>query len=137
MSAKQQAALSLYWFAANAHWSAILVFLLPIHAEAIGGSANSGLILFPGALVAMLVAPLFGAWSDRIATRWGRRRPFLVVGTLGNVIGLLVLAVLPAERTMLVAYIAVFMWIQLFNNLATAPYSALIPDVVAPEQRAP
>jgi MFS family permease len=139
MTWSQQAALSFYWFAVNAHWSAILVFLLPIHAEALSESDSKGwtlgLILFPGALVAMVVAPLFGAWSDRLVTRWGRRRPFLVVGTLGNVIGLVVLSLLPASQGMLVFYIAVFMWIQLFNNLATAPYSALIPDVVAPEQR--
>ena len=135
----QQAALSLYWFASSAHWTAILITLLPLQAEQIGGSAFKGRtlgnILLLGALVSMLCAPLFGAWSDRIRTRWGRRIPFLVVGTLGDSIGLLALAYLSRIPSALVPYVVAFVWIELFNNLATAPYSALIPDVVPVEQR--
>ena len=139
MSAWQQAALSLYWFATNAHWTAILITLLPLQAELIGGAefkgTTLGQILAIGALASMIVAPLFGAWSDRVRTRWGRRKPFVVVGTIGNVLGLLALAFIPSAPSALVPYILAFIWIELFNNLATAPYSGLIPDMVAPEQR--
>jgi MFS family permease len=139
MSGWQQAALSLYWFATSAHWTAILITLLPLQAEAIGGEEFKGRtlanILAIGALISMLVAPLFGAWSDRIRTRWGRRKPFLIVGTAGNVIGLLAMALIPSTPSALIPYVLVYMWINLFNNLATAPYSALIPDVVPLEQR--
>ena len=80
LRAWQQAALSLYWFATNAHWTAILITLLPLQAEQIGGAefkgTTLGQILAIGALVSMIVAPLFGAWSDRVRTRWGRRKPF-------------------------------------------------------------
>jgi MFS family permease len=135
----RQASLSLYWFAANAHWAAILITLLPLQAEAIGGhefkGTTLGKILLAGALVSMVAAPLFGAWSDRVRTRWGRRTPFLVVGTIGNVVGLIALAFIPSEPSALPAYIAAFIWIELFSNVATAPYSALIPDVVPREQR--
>jgi MFS family permease len=139
LTAWQQAALSLYWFANSAHWSAILIILLPHQAALIGGEANKGttlgMIQLAGAFVSMVVAPVFGAWSDRISTRWGRRKPFLFVGTLGNMVGLGVLAALPAVPSMLVPFIAVFMWTVLWNNLATAPYAALIPDVVPAHQR--
>ncbi|HVY18727.1 MAG TPA: MFS transporter [Bauldia sp.] len=139
LSAFRQASLSLYWFATNAHWAAILITLLPLQAEAIGGHAFKGTtlgqILLAGALVSMVVAPLFGAWSDRVRTRWGRRKPFLVVGTIGNVVGLAALAFIPSEPSALPLYIAAFIWIELFSNVATAPYSALIPDVVPAEQR--
>ncbi|MBK9942701.1 MAG: MFS transporter [Kouleothrix sp.] len=139
MSAWQQAALSLYWFATNAHWTAILITLLPLQAELIGGAefkgTTLGQILAIGAFASMVVAPLFGAWSDRVRTRWGRRKPFLVVGTLGNVLGLLALAFIPSAPSALVPYIMAFIWIELFNNLATAPYSGLIPDMVLAEQR--
>lgn len=137
--AYRQAMLSLFWFSTSAHWSAILLILLPLQAKAIGGAAFKGrtlaAILLGGALVAMVVAPLFGAWSDRTPTRWGRRKPFLVVGTVGNVIGLLALAFIPATPAALVPYIVAFLGIELFNNLATAPYSALIPDVAPPDRR--
>jgi hypothetical protein len=67
------AALSLYWFATNAHRTAILITLLPLQAELIGGAefkgTTLGQILVIGALASMIVAPLFGAWSDRVRTR--------------------------------------------------------------------
>lgn len=139
LSAWQQAALSLYWFGSSAHWTAILITLLPLQAEAIGGSDFKGQtlanILAVGAFLSMVVAPLFGAWSDRIRTRWGRRKPFLVAGTVGNVLGLTALAFIPSTPGALVPYVLAYLWINLFNNLATAPYSALIPDVVPAEQR--
>ncbi len=139
LSAWRQATLSLYWFATQAQWTAILMILLPKQAVLIGGTAHKGttlgMILLLGALVSMVVAPFFGAWSDRVRTRWGRRKPFIVVGTLGNVLGLLLFAAIPAAPSTLIPYILAFVWLELCNNLATAPYSALIPDVVPAAQR--
>jgi len=139
LSTWQQIAISLYWFSTSAHWSAILLILLPKQALMIGQDVSKGttlgLIVMVGAFVSMVVAPFFGAWSDRIHTRWGRRKPFLVFGTLGNIAGLLAFAFLPVNKSVLVPYILAFMWIELFNNLATAPYNALIPDVVPATQR--
>jgi len=135
----QQIAISLYWFSTSAHWTAILIILLPKQALAIGADASKGTtlstIVLIGAFVSMVAAPFFGAWSDRIHTRWGRRKPFMVFGTVGNVLGLLAFAFLPVNKSVLVPYIIVFIWIELFNNLATAPYNALIPDVVPRAQR--
>jgi MFS family permease len=139
LSTWRQAALSLFWFATNAHWTVILITLLPLQAQEIGGAEfkgrTLGQILLFGALVSMVAAPLFGAWSDRVRTRWGRRTPFLVVGTLGNAIGLIALAFVPASPDALWIYIGAFIWIEFFNNLATAPYSALIPEIVPKDQR--
>lgn len=139
LTTAQQIVLSVYWLATSAHWSAILITLLPIQAESIGGAEfkgrTLGSILLFGALVSMVVAPFFGAWSDSVRTRWGRRKPFLVVGTICNVAGLLVMANIHAGPGALPIYIATFMWLQLFNNLATAPYTALLPDITPPEQR--
>jgi MFS family permease len=139
LPAWRQAALSLFWFASSMHWTAILITLLPLQASAIGGEAFQGTtlgqILALGALVSMAVAPLFGAWSDRIRTPWGRRKPFLVAGTAGNIAGLLVLAFVPSTPAAIIPYTLAYMTVNLFNNLATAPYSALIPELVPPEQR--
>ncbi len=139
MSVAQQAMLSFYWFATNAQWSAILIILLPKQAEAIGGDANKGatvgIILGIGAFISMVAAPLLGAWSDRVRTRWGRRRPFLVVGTIFNAIGLIIMSFIPASPGTFIPYTLAFCWIMIFNNVATAPYSALIPDVVPKDQR--
>jgi MFS family permease len=141
MSHFRQAMLSLYWFATSAHWAAILLITLPNQALMIGGDAVKGRtlgnILLAGALVSMLIAPLFGAISDRTLTRFGRRRPWIVIGTLMNVVGLFGLIYFPRPNDMssLPLYILAFMWVEFWNNVATAPFSALIPDVVPVDQR--
>ncbi len=141
LSALRQAMLSFYWFANGVHWSAILLVLLPIQVLEIVGDVTKGetlgnVVLF-GAFISMVIAPLYGAWSDRIKTRFGRRVPFLVVGTLLNVVCLIGMAYLPrkGDPSSLPLFILVFMAVNLFNNMATAPFSALIPDVVPPDQR--
>jgi MFS family permease len=141
LSHLQQALLSLYWFGTNAQWTAILLITLPKQAFLIGGDAvkgqTLGTVLLIGAFVSMVVAPLFGALSDRIKTPWGRRRPWIVVGTLMNAVGLLGLIYFPRPNDMssLPLFILAFMWVEFWNNVATAPFSALIPDIVPPEQR--
>ncbi|MBX7213157.1 MAG: MFS transporter [Thermoflexales bacterium] len=141
LSAFRQAMLSVFWFGTNAHWTAILITTLPAQALRIGGDEVKGrtlsVVLAIGALVSMLVAPVFGALSDRIVTRWGRRMPWVVLGTLMNIVGLFGLAHFPRDNDLssLPLYIAAFMWVEFWNNVATAPFSALIPDVVPKEQR--
>ncbi|MBI4786636.1 MAG: MFS transporter [Chloroflexi bacterium] len=141
LSAFQQAMLSLYWFSTSLHWTAILIIALPSQAAFIAGDEfkgrGLGLILAVGALVSMIAAPFLGALSDRIRTRWGRRVPFIVVGVAMNVLGLIGLAYIPraGDLSSLWPYIIAFMWVEFWNNFASAPYSALIPDMVPPEQR--
>ncbi|HEX8993302.1 MAG TPA: MFS transporter [Anaerolineales bacterium] len=141
MSHFRQAMLSLYWFGTSAHWAAILLITLPRQSFLIGGDAvkgqTLGVVLLVGAFVSMIVAPLFGALSDRIRTPWGRRRPWIIVGTLMNVVGLLGLIYFPRPNDLssLPLFIVAFMWVEFWNNVATAPYSALIPDIVPVEQR--
>ncbi|HVO68396.1 MAG TPA: MFS transporter [Aggregatilineaceae bacterium] len=141
MSALQQALLSFFWFATNAQWTAILLVTMPSQVKAavgndIKGSAL-GLALGFGAFVSMLAAPVFGALSDRIRLPGGRRKPWVVIGTLGNVVSLLGLAYLiqPGHPESVAGWTVAFLFVELFNNVATAPYSALIPDLVPVEQR--
>jgi MFS family permease len=141
LSHTRLAFLSLFWFGIQAHWAAILLITLPQQALLIGGDAvkgqTLGMVLLFGALVSMFVAPLFGALSDRIVTRFGRRRPWMVVGTLMNVLGLFGLAYIPRANDLgtLPLFILAFMWVEFWNNVANAPFNALIPDLVCQEQR--
>ncbi len=141
MSTFSQAMLSLFWFGSGVLWTVVLITTLPAQANMIGGEAvkgtTLGIVLLLGAFVSMVVAPVFGALSDRIVTRFGRRRPWIVIGTLMNILGLFGLAYFPRANDMssLPLYIFAFMWVEFWNNVATAPYSALIPDVVPKDQR--
>jgi Na+/melibiose symporter-like transporter len=79
-----------------------------------------------------LIAPILAGWlSDRTSTRWGRRRPWIVVGTVVNLLGLALLAVTSAPLGFAFAY----MLVQLSFNLAGGAYAAVIPDVVPESDR--
>ncbi|MEU6929702.1 MFS transporter [Streptomyces sp. NPDC046385] len=65
--------------------------LLPLQLERIDPQdKNTALSLVTGlgALVAVLVNPLAGAWSDRTTSRFGRRRPWTLGGALAGAAGL-------------------------------------------------
>ncbi len=141
LSTFRQALLSFYWFAINVQWSAVLIVLMPSQIKmAVGDSSKGsalGIALAIGAFLSMIVAPAFGGLSDRIKLPGGRRKPWVVIGTIGNNLGLLGLAFLiqPGQPANMTGWILAFLVVELFSNIASAPYSALIPDVVPSEQR--
>jgi MFS family permease len=122
-------------------WATILIITMPSQIKSAVGDANKGsvlgLALAAGAFISMLAAPIFGSLSDRIRLPGGRRKPWIVIGTIGNVVGLVGLAYLiqPGHPESVVPWSIVFLFVELFNNIATAPFSALIPDVIPTEQR--
>ena len=54
-----------------------------------------GVVLSVTSIVGLFTPSLFGMWSDRTRSRWGRRRPFALVGGLAGFSGLLVMAAAP------------------------------------------
>jgi MFS family permease len=109
--------------------------LLPQQLEDIAGDDGKvgalGLVTGVGALVAVIATPLAGALSDRTTSRFGRRLPWLVGGT---VFGALALAVLSRQST--VAGVLVGWCVaQAFLNAAYAGLSAEVPDHVPVVQR--
>jgi MFS family permease len=131
-------AISIFWLGLNFHWAALGIIILPSQVFKIVGDLNKGqalaFVLVPGAFVALFANPLFGMLSDRTRGRlalWGRRRPYIFCGTLVNIVGLLWMAVSRDIVSLAAAYVLV----QLSSNAATAPFHALLPDVVPSEQR--
>ena len=56
---------------------------MPIYNVALGVSpAAVGTVLALGRVWDAVTDPLVGHWSDRVSSRWGRRRPFLFIGAL-------------------------------------------------------
>ena len=131
-------AISIFWFALNLHWSALGIIILPSQVFKMVGDAQKGealaFVLVPGAFVSLFANPLFGMLSDRMRGRlamWGRRRPYILVGTLVNVGGLIWMAAARDIPTLAIAYVLV----QFSSNAAQAPFHALLPDIVPEEQR--
>ncbi|MFI9805638.1 MFS transporter [Streptomyces sp. NPDC052301] len=84
-----------------------------------------------GAVVSLLANPLFGALSDRTTARRGRRTPWIVAGTAGGALSLLVLADAGGVGTMTLGWCLV----QLTLNAAFAAVTAAVPDRVPRRQR--
>jgi MFS family permease len=146
-------AISLFWLALNFHWTAMLIVILPsqveallaqsyLHAHVFNQNALSdfvnnnkavtlALVTSPGLLVALVSNPLFGMLSDRTSSRWGRRRPYIIGGTLLNLVGLSLMMIAPNIITLMLALCLT----QLGNNAAAAPFHAYLPDLVNEEQR--
>src|SRR5215469_4567403 len=131
-------AISIFWFALNLHWSALGIIILPSQVFKMVGDAQKGealaLVLVPGAFVSLIANPLFGMLSDRTRGRlaaWGRRRPYILFGTLVNVAGLIWMATARDIPSLAIAYVIV----QFSSNAAQAPFHALLPDIVPEEQR--
>ncbi len=127
--------LSLYWFGLNFHWGALLPIVIPAEVLKFVPEAEKGAALARvfagGAFVALIVMPLAGALSDRSLSPMGRRRPYILVGEILNAVALLALGYAPTFALFIVAY----WFVQFANNFGGTAYSALIPDLVPPEQR--
>jgi len=127
--------LSSYWFATSFKWFLVLLVLLPARVAELVDPAEKatrlGLLFAVGAVMAFVGPPVFGYVSDRFPTRWGRRLPYLGVGSLLTAVGLVWMAYAPSYWWLFISYII----LQLADDLATGPYSALIPDLVARERR--
>src|SRR6266850_3462737 len=128
------AAINAFWFGGGAHWQPIYISLIPVGATLIAGNNADlliGRVTAAGGIFALLTPILVGWLSDRTVTRWGRRRPWMVAGTILNIIGLGLLALSTSQLTFIAAYLVV----QLSNNAAGAAYTGVIPDVVRAEDR--
>lgn len=96
-----------------------------------GRNTALGLSTFLGLAIACLVQPIVGVLSDRTRSRWGRRTPFIVVGTLGTIASLSLIALATSFWQVLLGLAL----IQIASNTAQGPWQALMPDRVPSEQR--
>lgn len=137
----RQAQISLLWLAFNAQWLTILPILIPDQVSAILGASAAnregvtGTIAALGALVALLVAPLAGALSDRSGGARGRRRLFLIVGIAGSCVALALLIPFGPGGS-IVLYGLAILHLQFWWNWAAGPYAGLVPDVMPQSEQA-
>ncbi len=92
------------------------------------GDTAAGVVMAMDNIVALVLLPMFGALSDRCRCSWGRRMPFILFGTIGAAV--LMLLVPPVVRS---AGLAVFLTLLalLLITMGTfrSPTVALMPDI--------
>ncbi|HEY5268944.1 MAG TPA: MFS transporter [Anaerolineales bacterium] len=127
--------INLFWLGLNIRNTALgsifMPYLVGIFApEAIKNTAL-GAMRSAGLVIAMLVQPAAGLLSDRSTSRFGRRRPYILVGALFDC---LFLAAIALSQTYWALLIAVLL-IQFSSNISHGPLQGLIPDLVPEDQR--
>jgi len=124
-----------YWLGLSVTWGALLTVVIPslVDARVAPEIKSSAVALIAGveAVVAIAIQPLAGGMSDRLRTRWGRRRPWMVAGVALQAVALLALIVAPGYWWILLVLVVV----EITSNAAQGPYQGLLPDLVPAGER--
>ena len=129
---------SLLFLANLGLWLAVyapIQVLLPEQAELLDKADKTvvlSVVMGVGALAALVANPVIGMLSDRTTSRWGRRHPWTVFGSVVGLAGLAVLAVAPNVVVMVLGWAVA----QAGLNGMLAALTSALPDRVPVEQRA-
>lgn len=97
-------------------------------------AAVAGRIFLVGRLWDGINDPLVGMLSDRVRTRWGRRRPFLLFGAIPFGLSFALMFVVPpfsSDVGKAIYYILAFLLFDTFYTVVNVPYSALTPALTS------
>ncbi|HYX50121.1 MAG TPA: MFS transporter [Ktedonobacteraceae bacterium] len=129
MFALTAAAISLYIL-----YAGIGALLLPYQIGLLAPGSKVAILSFFTSitvLIALFANPLVGAFSDRTTSRFGRRRPWIILGGLLTALGLLFMWRANNIPLLFVGYC----FVELFSNCVLATLVATIPDQVPEKQR--
>ncbi|CAI9297133.1 unnamed protein product [Lactuca saligna] len=134
-------------------WALQLSLLTP-YIQTLGiGHAFSSFIWLCGPITGLVVQPCVGIWSDRCTSKYGRRRPFILVGSLMISIAVITIgfsadigyligdtkehcSVYKGTRTRAAFVFIIGFWmLDLANNTVQGPARALLADLAGPDQR--
>ena len=142
LAAGQLLAVTAYWLAITTLWGAFTFSVIPRLVESPGVLGSSthplaglaiGVITTAGVLIAILVQPTMGSISDHTRSRLGRRKPFIVIGTLLDLV-FLAFAAWAFWNESYWAFVAAVILLQFSSNFAQGPYQGYIPDLVPGRQ---
>jgi len=127
--------ITVFGFALTALWQSLHTIILPLRLLDFVAEAQKntylGILTFTGLLLAMAAQPIAGAISDRSGFRWGRRRPYILLGTIAALIFLPGIGALGSYAAIFIIYCL----LQVSTNTAQGPYQAFIPDLVPENKR--
>jgi MFS family permease len=92
----------------------------------------AGVVLSVGGLVGIIAAPVSGRWSDRTRSRWGRRRPWAIGGSLLAAVGLVLTGAVSGPVAVGGAWIVVSVGV----SVASAALTAMITDQLTTQRGA-
>ncbi|MBO9674712.1 MAG: MFS transporter [Sphingobacteriaceae bacterium] len=106
--------------------------MTPIYSYLGANADQIPLLNLAGPMTGLLVQPIIGAMSDKTTSRFGRRRPYFLIGAI---ICSICLFAMPYSSSVWMA--AGILWIlDAGNNITMEPYRAFVSDKLPPEQHA-
>jgi MFS family permease len=127
--------INIFWLGLNIRNTAIGSYFMPylvalfvpdsIKNTALGGLRSAGLV------IAILVQPAAGMMSDRSTSRFGRRRPYILLGAIFDCVFLAAIAL----SWNFVALLVSILLIQFSSNISHGALQGLIPDLAAEDER--
>jgi len=127
--------ITIFGFALAALWGSLHTIVMPLRLLDFVAEAEKntylGLLTFTGLIMAMAVQPIAGAISDRSGFSWGRRRPYILLGTTLTILFLPGIGFAGSFFTIFIIYCL----LQVSCNTAQGPYQAFIPDLVPGRRR--
>lgn len=117
----------------NLFFTIIGFYLLFFLTDVVGlPAALAGTVLMIGKIWDAVTDPITGYLSDRTRTRWGRRRPYMFVGSLLSFVSMILMFTIPADQTAGRVFWLMTAWFCLLNTaytLVNIPYAALLPEI--------
>ena len=127
--------ISAYWLGLTAIDAAVGLFItnrLEFDKLVPTGDVGKSMFLIGigAAIVGIIIQPTVGYISDYTVSRWGRRKPYIVFGSLLDVVFLLGIA-MGSSVLMLAAFMLL---LSISTNIARGPFQGYVPDLVAEPQ---
>ena len=97
------------------------------------GATTTGFIMTLDNIAALFILPFIGAWSDRIRTRLGRRKPFIAAGAPLAFIGFIGIPLM-LNVSLIPFMIAIFITLFAMDVFRT-PVISLMPDITPSPKR--
>jgi maltose/moltooligosaccharide transporter len=98
--------------------------MTPIYKYLGADEASLPLLWLAGPMTGLIIQPIIGAMSDKTISKYGRRRPYFLIGAIICSIGLFFM---PFSSTLWMA--ASLLWIlDVGNNVTQEPYRAFVSD---------
>ncbi len=92
------------------------------------GETVTGTVMALDNVLAIFLLPVFGAYSDKVSTRLGKRTPFILIGTITAVVLMLVLPIADLNENRIV-FIGALLLLLIAMGSYRSPAVALMPDV--------
>ena len=129
----QLVTLSVYWLGIQTIWGGLNITIIPGRLDDLSRDTQGTLlaiIMLAGAIAPIIIQPTVGVISDYTVTRWGRRKPYIVAGSLLDVVFLAGIAL----NNDFVAMVAFYFLLQVSSNFAQGPFQGYVPDLVPARQ---